>query len=69
LIYAIVGNGCPKSRKERVHRMIQEVGADVAGKRVLWIKALSDFDMPFQLLKNLSVYYKRLFWIEYQDAD
>ena len=49
--------------------MIQEVGVDVAGKRVLWIKALSDFDMPFQLLKNLSVYYKRRFWIEYQDAD
>jgi hypothetical protein len=25
--------------------------------------------MLFHLLKNLSVYYKRRFWIDYQDAD
>jgi hypothetical protein len=35
--------------------MIQEVGVDVAAKRVVWVKACPDFDVLFQLLNNLRV--------------
>ena len=49
--------------------MIQEVGVDVVAKRVLWIKACPDFDMLFQLLKNLRVDEQRRFWIEYHKAE
>ena len=49
--------------------MIQEVGVDVAAKRVIWIKARPDFDVLFQLLNNLRVDEQRRFWIVYQEAD
>jgi hypothetical protein len=49
--------------------MIQEVGVDVAAKRVIWIKACPDFDVLFQLLNNLRVDEQRRFWIAYPEAD
>ena len=49
--------------------MIQEVGVDVAAKRVIWIKARLDFDVLFQLLNNLRVDEQRRFWIAYSEAD
>ncbi len=38
-----------EERKELARMMIQEVGVDVATKRVIWIKARPDFDVLFQL--------------------
>ena len=49
--------------------MIQEVGVDVAGKCVIWIKARPDFDVLFQLLNNLRVDEQRRYWIAYPEAD
>ena len=49
--------------------MIQEVGVDVAAKRVIWIKARPDFDVLFQLLNNLRVDEQRRYWIAYPEAD
>ena len=49
--------------------MIQEVGVDVAGKCVIWIKARPDFDVLFQLLNNLRVDEQRRFWLVYQEAN
>jgi len=48
--------------------MIQEVGVDVAAKRVIWIKARPDFDVLFQLLNNLRVDGQRRFWITYPEV-
>jgi hypothetical protein len=44
-----------EERKDLARMMIQEVGVDVAAKRVIWIKARPDFDVLFQLLNNLRV--------------
>jgi len=58
-----------EERKDLAHMMIQEVGVDVAAKRLIWIKARPDFDVLFQLLNNLRVDEQRRFWIVYQEAD
>jgi DNA invertase Pin-like site-specific DNA recombinase len=58
-----------EERKDLARMMIQEVGVDVAAKRVIWIKARPDFDVLFQLLNNLRVDVQRRFWIVYQEAD
>ena len=58
-----------EERKDLAGMMIQEVGVDVAAKRVIWIKARPDFDVLFQLLNNLRVDEQRRFWIAYPEAD
>lgn len=58
-----------EERKDLARMMIQEVGVDVAAKRVIWIKARPDFDVLFQLLNNLRVDEQRRFWIVYQEAN
>lgn len=58
-----------EERKDLARMMIQEVGVDVAAKRVIWIKARPDFDVLFQLLNNLRVDEKRRFWIAYPEVD
>jgi hypothetical protein len=58
-----------EERKELARMMIQEVGVDVAAKRVIWIKARPDFDVLFQLLNNLRVDEQRRFWITYLEAE
>jgi hypothetical protein len=55
--------------KDLVHIMIQEVGVDVAAKRVIWIKARPDFDVILQLLYNLRVDEQRSFWIAYPEVN
>ena len=57
-----------EERKDLARMMIQEVGVDVAAKRVIWIKARPDFDVLFQLLNNLRVDEHRRFWIAYPEA-
>jgi hypothetical protein len=54
-----------EERRDLARMMIQEVGVDVADKRVIWIKARPDFDVLFQLLNNLRVDEQRCFWIAY----
>jgi hypothetical protein len=49
--------------------MIQQVGVDVAAKRVVWIKARPDFEVLFQLLNTLLGDGQRRFWIEYPEAE
>ena len=56
-------------RKDLARMMIQEVGVDVATKRVIWIKARPDFDVLFQLLNNLHMDEQRRFWITYSEVD
>ena len=58
-----------EERKNLARMMIQEVGVDVADKRVIWIKARPDFDVLFQLLNNLRVDEHRRFWICYPEVD
>jgi len=58
-----------EERKDLARMMIQEVGVDVAAKRVIWIKARPDFDVLFQLLNNLRVDEQRRIWIVYQETD
>jgi len=62
-------NTTQEERKEITRMMIQEVGVDVAAKRVIWIKARPDFDVLFQLLNNLRVDEQRRFWIAYPEVD
>jgi hypothetical protein len=57
-----------EERKDLARMMIQEVGVDVAAKRVIWIKARPDFDVLFQLLNNLRVDEQRRFWITYPEV-
>jgi len=58
-----------EERKDLARMMIQEVGVDVAAKRVIWIKARPDFDVLFQLLNNLRVDDQRRFWIAHPVTD
>jgi len=57
-----------EERKDLARMMIQEVGVDVAAKRVIRIKARPDFDVLFQLLNNLRVNEQQRFWIAYPEA-
>jgi hypothetical protein len=57
-----------EERKEMARIMIQNVGLDFVAKRVIWIKASPDFEVLFQLLKNLRVDELRRFWIEEFDT-
>ena len=58
-----------EERRDQVGMMIQEVGVDVAAKRVVWVKACPDFDVLFQLLNNLRMDEQRRFWIAYPEVD
>jgi hypothetical protein len=42
-----------EERKDLVHVMIQEVGVDVAAKRVLWVKVRPDYEPLFSILDGL----------------
>ena len=44
--------------------MLQEVGVDVAAKRVLWVKARPDYEPLFSILDGLRPDGKRRYWIE-----
>ena len=52
-----------EERKDLARMMVQEVGVDVAVKRVIWIKAHLDFDVLCQFNNNLRVDEQRCFWI------
>ena len=44
--------------------MIQEVGVDVATKRVLWVKARPDYEPLFAILDRLHPDTERRYWLE-----
>lgn len=53
-----------EERKDLVHVMIQEVGCDVAAKRVLWVKARQDYEPLFGLLDWLHPDGELRYWID-----
>ena len=53
-----------EERKDLVHVMIQEVGVDVATKRVLWVKARPDYEPLFAILDRLHPDAERRYWLE-----
>ena len=57
-----------EERKDLVHVMIQEVGVDVAVKRVFWVKARPDYEPLFSILNGLCSDAERRYWIECLEA-
>jgi hypothetical protein len=57
-----------EERKDLVHVMIQEVGCDVAAKRVLWVKVRPDYEPLFALLDGLHPDAEGRYWIERCEA-
>jgi DNA invertase Pin-like site-specific DNA recombinase len=57
-----------EERKDLVHVMIQEVGVDVAAKRVLWVKVRPDYEPLFSILDGLRPDAERRYWIECLEA-
>jgi len=57
-----------EERKDLVHVMLQEVGVDVAAKRVLWVKARPDYEPLFSILDGLRLDGERRYWIERLEA-
>ena len=57
-------NTTQEERKDLVHVMIQEVGVDVAAKRVLWVKARPDYEPLFTILDRLHPDAERRYWLE-----
>jgi hypothetical protein len=58
-----------EERKDLVHVMIQEVGVDMAVKRVLWVKARPDYEPLFAILEGLCPDGERRYWIERSEAE
>ena len=48
--------------------MIQEVGCDVAAKRILWVKVRPDYEPLFALLDGLRKDRDLRYWIEHLEA-
>jgi len=61
-------NSTKEERKDLVHIMLQEVGVDVALKRVLWVKARPDYEPLFSILDGMRQDADRRFWIERLEA-
>jgi DNA invertase Pin-like site-specific DNA recombinase len=61
-------NTTMEERKDLVHVMLQEVGVDVAAKRVLWVKARPDYEPLFSILNGLRLDSERRYWIERLEA-
>ena len=57
-------NTTQEERKDLVHVMIQEVGVNVASKRVLWVKARPDYEPLFAILDRLHPDTEMRYWLE-----
>ena len=57
-----------EERKMLVRTMIQEVGVDVAAKRVFWVKARPDYEPLFSILDGLHPDGERRYWAEFIEA-
>jgi hypothetical protein len=44
--------------------MLQEIGVDVAAKRVLWVKTRPDYEPLFSILDGLRPDADRRYWLE-----
>ena len=55
-------------RKDLVHVMIQEVGADLAAKSMLWVKARPDYEPLFSILDGLRLDNEKRYWIERREV-
>jgi len=49
--------------------MIQEVGVDLAGKCMLWVKARPDYRPLFSFLDGLRVSIRQGFWVSEQSIE
>lgn len=58
-----------EERKDLVHIMLQEVGVDMAAKRVLWVKARPDYEPLFSILDGLRTDGERRYWVERREAE
>jgi len=59
-----LGKYHPGRRKDLVHDMHQEVGVDVAARRVLWVKVRPDYEPLFAILDGLHKDGDLRYWIE-----
>ncbi len=50
--------------KDLVHVMLQEVGVDLAARRILWIKVRSDYEPLFAIMDGLHKDGDLRYWIE-----
>lgn len=53
-----------EERKDLVHVMLQQVGVDVAAKRILWVKVRPDYEPLFAILEGLHKDGDLRYWIE-----
>ena len=61
-------NTTQEERKDLVHVMIQEVGVDMASKRMVWVKARPDYEPLFSILDGLRLDSERRYWIERREG-
>ena len=57
-----------EERKDLVHVMLQEVGVDVAARRILWVKVRPDYEPLFAILDELHKDGDLRYWIEPVEA-
>jgi len=57
-----------EERKDLVHVMLQEVGVDVAARRILWVKVRPDYEPLFAILDGLHKDGDLRYWIEPLEA-
>jgi hypothetical protein len=62
-------NTTQEERRDLVHVMIQEVGVDMAAKRILWVKARPDYEPLFSILDGLCLDGERRYWIEHRETE
>ncbi len=57
-----------EERKDLVHVMLQQVGVDVAARRILWVKVRPDYEPLFAILDGLHKDGDLRYWIEPVEA-
>jgi hypothetical protein len=51
-------------RKNLVRRMLLEIGCNVEEKRLLWVRARPEYEVPYQLLPDLRVDEEQRYWVD-----
>ena len=62
-------NTTHEERKDLVHMMLQEVGVDLVGKSMLWIRVRPDYEPLFSILNVLRMDSERRYWVERKAMD
>jgi DNA invertase Pin-like site-specific DNA recombinase len=61
-------NSTTEERRDLVHVMVQELGCDLAAKRVLWVKVRPDYEPLFALLDGLCKDGDSRYWIAHPET-